>query len=206
MKYKAIIYDIDGTLLNTFEQNIYPLQRLVKEVLGKDMHYDELVHFTSHSGIKVLPQLGIDNKYYDVWVQYVNEYEEKPEVFEGFNEVLAYFDKKLLQGLVSSKREKQFHIDFEGKDIEHYFSSRVLATDVEHPKPDPEGLLKCLNELGVKPEEAIYIGDSLFDYQASKAAGMAFGLATWGNISRDGMDDIDYVFENPIDMIDALTK
>ena len=77
---------------------------------------------------------------------------------------------------------------------------------MEHPKPDPEGLLKCLNELGVKPEEAIYIGDSLFDYQASKAAGMAFGLATWGNLSREGMDDIDYVFEKPIDMIDALTK
>ena len=168
------------------------------------MHYDELVHFTSHSGITVLPQLGIDNDYYKLWVQYVNEYEHKPEIFDGFKEVLTYFDQKSAQGLVSSKRRKQFLIDFEGKQIDHFFKSTIMADEVEHPKPSPEGLLKCLKELGIDPRDAIYIGDSLYDYQAAKAANMAFGLATWGNLTREGMIDIDYVFDKPTDIIDQL--
>lgn len=205
MNYKAIIYDIDGTLLNTFDQNIYPLQKVVKEILNKDMHYDELVHFTSHNGIEVLPQLGIDKDYYSLWVQYVNEYEHKPQLYDGILEVLNYYhDKKVPQAVVSSKRRKQYDIDFGDLNLRHYFQVSIMADEVEFTKPHPFPLNKCLQELGIEASEAIYIGDSIFDYQAAKAAGMAFGLATWGNITREGMNDIDYVFDHPKEIMELI--
>lgn len=205
MKYKAIIYDIDGTLINTFAQNVYPLQRVVKEVLGKDMHYDDLVDYMSHNGTDVLPQLGISNDYYSVWVDYINVSEHIPYIYEGMLEVLDHFDGVLPQAVVSSKRRKQYNIDFTKLNLLHYFSSSVMADEVAFTKPNPYPLNKCLKELGIEAKDAIYIGDSVFDYKAAKAAGMDFGLASWGNLTQDGMDEIDYVFKHPRDII-AVVK
>ena len=79
-----------------------------------------------------------------------------------------------------------------------------MADEVEFTKPHPFPLNKCLQELGIEASEAIYIGDSIFDYQAAKAAGMALGLATWGNITREGMNDIDYVFDHPKEIMELI--
>jgi HAD superfamily hydrolase (TIGR01509 family) len=53
-----------------------------------------------------------------------------------------------------------------------YFEVVVTRRDVERFKPDPEGLLKCLDELGIDPADAAYVGDSRIDVQASLAAGV----------------------------------
>ena len=58
-KYKAIIYDIDGTLLNTVDQNMYTLIRIIKEELGEDRTFEEVVHFTAYPGLKIIEKLGI---------------------------------------------------------------------------------------------------------------------------------------------------
>ena len=57
--YKAIIYDIDGTLLNTVDQNMYPLIRIIKEELGEDWTYEQVVPFTAQPGTKTIAELGI---------------------------------------------------------------------------------------------------------------------------------------------------
>ena len=54
MRYDAIIYDLDGTVINTFDMNIYPLMRIVKEELGVDMAYEDLTPYTSIPGPKSL--------------------------------------------------------------------------------------------------------------------------------------------------------
>ncbi len=204
MKLEAIIYDIDGTILNTFDQNLYPLQQILKEEL--DIHYDynDLLHFMSYNGKSVLPSFNIENpdKVYDRWVQYVNAYPHRPKMYDRFEEVLEYYDDKIIQALVSSKRRKQYEIDM--MDFDHYFMTSVMADDTDKHKPDPAPLNKALKAINVKAENALYIGDSPFDYLAAKSAGMRFGLASWGNISREGMDDIDFIFEKPLDIIEFL--
>jgi beta-phosphoglucomutase-like phosphatase (HAD superfamily) len=52
------------------------------------------------------------------------------------------------------------------------FDSIVLGADVSRRKPDPEGIVKCLKELGVAPDAAVYVGDTPVDIQASRAAGV----------------------------------
>lgn len=204
MKYKAIIYDIDGTLVDTFAQNIYPLQRLVEELTGDFIHYDDLVHFSHYNGIEVLPHLGIDASHYSTWVQYVNEYQHPIEAYDGIIEVLDHFHGKVPQAVVSSKRRKQYNIDMGLLDMKKYFEVSVMVDEIDLPKPNPQPLLKALEMLDIKPEEAIYIGDSPYDYIASKAAGMDFGLAGWGALDTKDMTDIDYTFEHPSDIIKLL--
>ena len=58
-QYKAIIYDIDGTLLNTVAQNMYPLIRIIKEELDEDWTFEQVTRFTAQTGRKTLADLGI---------------------------------------------------------------------------------------------------------------------------------------------------
>jgi phosphoglycolate phosphatase len=63
--------------------------------------------------------------------------------------------------------------------LDGYFDLVVTSTDVKHPKPHPEGLLKILNHFGLAPHQAIYIGDSQVDELAARAAKMP--LAAYRN-------------------------
>lgn len=108
-KYKSIIYDIDGTILNTLDMNMYPLIQIIKEETGKQCSFNEVVKFAAYPGIKVLKELGIQNidVVYQRWVQYVNAYEGGASIYEGFPDVLEQFQtKKIIQAIVSSKTRK----------------------------------------------------------------------------------------------------
>ena len=58
-QYQAIIYDIDGTLLNTVAQNMYPLIQIIKEELDEDWTFDQVTRFTAQPGRKTLQDQGI---------------------------------------------------------------------------------------------------------------------------------------------------
>ena len=60
--YKAILYDIDGTLLNTINMNMYPLIQIIKEELKEDWTFEEVLRFVPYPGMKVLEELGIQNR------------------------------------------------------------------------------------------------------------------------------------------------
>ena len=61
-----------------------------------------------------------------------------------------------------------------------WFDEIICADDVEHPKPAPDALLECLHRFGCKPEDAVYIGDSEYDMQCARSAGVKSVLALWG--------------------------
>lgn len=205
MTIKSIVFDIDGTILDTFAQNVYPLIEIVKEVKNEDMTYDELVYLTAYSGHDVLRELDIDVSHYPRWVQYVNEYPHKPGIFEGFDTVIhTLHERNFPIGIVSSKRRAQYNIDFGDHGLTKYFEHTVLADDTDKHKPNPDPLLQCLESMNQDPTTAIYVGDSLFDYKCAKAAGAKFALASWGNVSREGMEDIDYDLKTPLDILDIL--
>ena len=188
-KYKAIIYDIDGTVLNTLNMNMYPLIKIIKEETGEDWTFEDVLKFAPYPGMKVMEELQVKDKEktYARWVQYVNEYEEGATLYDGFEDVFKAFDGKIIQAVVSAKTTKQYQIDF-----------------VDKHKPDPEPLFECLKRINVKPSEAIYIGDALSDYLASQNAHMDFGYAKWGSVSSKGIDEPTYIFETPLELLKLL--
>ena len=205
--YKAIIYDIDGTVLNTINMNMYPLMRIIKEETGEDWTFEEVLRFVTYPGMKVMEELQIKDKEktYARWVKYVNEYEEGAVLYDGIQEVMEAFQAApILQAVVSAKTKEQYQIDFVEKGLDHYMAAAVLANDTQEHKPDPEPLLECLKRLGINAADALYVGDGLSDYQAARNAGMDFGYAKWGSVSGDSIDAPDYVFEEPKDLLKLL--
>lgn len=206
-KYKAIIYDIDGTVLNTLNMNMYPLMKIIKEETGEEWTFEQVLKFAAYPGMKVMEELNVQDKEktYARWVKYVNEYEEGATLYEGFEEVFQKFQEaSIIQAVVSAKTTKQYQLDFVDKGLHQYMEVAILAEDSNKHKPDPEPLLKCLKKLNLQVNEVIYIGDALSDYQAAKNAGMDFGYAKWGSVSSQGIDYPDYVFEQPKDLLKLL--
>ena len=187
-KYKAIIYDIDGTLLDTLKMNMYPLMKIIKEETGEDWSFEQVLKFASYPGMKVM------------------DYEEGATLFEGFEEVLETFkNKKIKQAIVSSKLREQYEIDIVSKGIDQYMEAVILEDDTTFHKPHPEPLLKCIEKLNLKPEEVIYIGDAHSDYEASKNAHIDFGLAKWGSVATQEIPAT-LVFKQPKDLLRLLKK
>ncbi|WP_055070190.1 HAD family hydrolase [Clostridium massiliamazoniense] len=205
-KYKCIIFDLDGTMLDTEKMNIIPLQKLIKEELNQDIPYSDLLKYRAYAGKKTLELIGfkdIENSY-DKWVKYVNEYEEGAKLYEGFDEVIKTLDKnEIICAISSSKTKAQYEIDFFKTGLQHYMKSVILAEDTKNHKPHPEPLLKVIEMLNIKPKDAMYIGDTIADYKATKDAGMDFALAVWGATDLTEIK-ADYNLNEPRDILKIL--
>ena len=206
-KYKAIIYDIDGTLLNTVDQNMYPLIRIIKEELNEDWTYEQVVPFTAQPGMKTIADLGIADVegVYARWVRYVNEYGPGALPYDGIPELLDAVEKKgLKQGIASSKRRRQYGIDMGRHGYDRLMDAAVLCEDTELHKPDPAPLLECLRRLGVEAGDALYMGDARSDMVAARAAGMDFAYASWGSFFPMERSEPDYYLDHPMDLVQFL--
>lgn len=204
MKYKAVIYDLDGTLLDTMAMNMYPLMRVIEEVKGENKTYEEVKHFFGMSGKQTLEALDIDyDKYYSLWVKYVNEYEQGAVPFDGVYELLEEV-KQLgyVQAVVSSKTYKQYDIDVD-KNMDLYFETKVLIEDTKLHKPNKEPMVECLKRLNIQPHEAIYVGDTLGDSLCCKASGVDFVWANWMGLENDKLKE--YIeLKHPLDLLKVL--
>lgn len=151
-KYKAIIYDIDGTILNTLNMNMYPLLQIIKEETGETWSFNQVLKFAAYPGMKVMEELKVKDSEatYARWVKYVNAYEEGATLYDGFMDVFEVFKKNdIKQAIVSAKTHKQYEIDICSKGIDQYMDTVILAEDTTKHKPDPEPLLKCIENLNV---------------------------------------------------------
>lgn len=207
MNYHAFIYDLDGTVLNTFDMNIYPLMRIVKEELDLDMSYDELSAYSSIPGPKTLELLGIKDvpKVYQRWVSYVNQYEGGASIYLNFDKVIRALDSNIIQAVVSSKKRAQYKIDMHDKELDSFFESVVLLEDTINHKPHPDPLLLCAEELGLEPQKCLYIGDSLSDFESASAAGMDFAFALWGSFNPDEIKNPKYILKHPKDLLKLVS-
>jgi pyrophosphatase PpaX len=86
--------------------------------------------------------------------------------------------------------------------IERWFDVVVTCDDTAAHKPDPEPILLALERLGVRPEDAAYVGDSPFDVGAARAAGVFAVAVSWGGMHD--VDDADAFVRTPEELLDVL--
>lgn len=205
-KYKAIIYDVDGTLLDTLKMNMIPLLKILHEEGFKDFTYETVLKYASYPGRKVLDELGIENKerVYARWVRYVNEFEEGASIYPGVVDLLKQIESMgMIQAVVSAKTTNQYRIDVVSKGLDSFMKCRVLAEDTQKHKPDPEPLLKCCELLDLKPKEVCYVGDAYSDYLASSAAKIDFYYAKWNGLHDERIVNV-IALNHPLELIEVL--
>lgn len=204
--YKAVIYDIDGTLLDTLKMNIIPLLKILHEEGLTDLNYASILKYAAYPGRKVMDELKIKNPddVYLRWIQYVNAYGEGATIYPGIVELLKEVELLgIRQAIVSAKTMNQYRIDFLAKGLDSFMECCILAEDTFKHKPDPEPLLMCLNRLNLNNNEVCYVGDSYSDYLASSASGIDFIYAKWNGLVDERIH-AKIELNHPLELIEVL--
>lgn len=183
MRYKHIVFDLDGTLIDTERAILPSLRDTLEELTGR--HYEEqaLTFALGITGADALKQLGIADipTALSLWNEKMHRYGNSVSLFGGVVEALTkLWKQRLVLGIVTSKTREEFAHDFSKFGIGSYFQTVVCAEDTVEHKPSPAPLLKYMELSGAHREKALYVGDSIYDSQCAHAAGVDFALALWG--------------------------
>jgi len=107
-----------------------------------------------------------------------------------------------LLGVVTSKLRDGAMRGLRVSGLDDAFDVVIGCDDVTRSKPHPEPVLKAVTELGVKPTETVFVGDSRHDMESGRAAGVKTAAVLWGPFDRADLEDLspDYWLEKPQDL------
>jgi pyrophosphatase PpaX len=207
MKINTILFDLDGTLINTNEL-----------IIESFLHTLNSYYPSKYQRADVLPFLG--PTLYDTFGSLNPEkMEEMVKVYRKFNheqhdllvtEFETVFDTvKTLQeqgfklGIVTTKIRDTVNMGLKLTKLDQFFDVVVTLDDVEHAKPHPEPILKALAQLGSSPEETIMVGDNHHDVEAGKNAGTRTAGVSWSVKGREYISshNPDYLLEKMSDIL-----
>lgn len=213
---KAVLFDLDGTLADTAKDLGAALNRLLAEEGKQPQPYKAIRPIASH-GARGLINLGfgVDKGhpgFEALRIRYLDHYEasfaDLTNLFDGVNLLLDELSRKGLSwGIVTNKPMR-----FTDRLVPALpFSTKpgvvVSGDTVGVAKPDPRPMFYAASQLGVPPEQCLYVGDAERDIQAGRAAGMQTVLAEWGYISEtDSPADwgADISIATPLGLLDYL--
>ncbi|NDL67293.1 HAD family hydrolase [Anaerotalea alkaliphila] len=204
--YNAVVFDVDGTLLDTEKAALSGLQAVLEQLHGIKVAVEDLGFCMGMTGQQVFEHFGIKDyqRSYEAWVDSIQASLDRIRLFDGIRETLDFLkgaDKKL--AIVTSKTRREFEETMAHFGIVQYFDTVVCSDEVERPKPDKEPLLKAIQFLQEEPESTLYIGDTLQDIRCAKSAQVDFGLALWG-ANRELLQHCSTWLCNPTDIICLL--
>lgn len=203
--YNYLLFDIDGTIIDTERAVISSLQKLLKVEKGIDYPANELSFVLGIPGSVALKQLNIANpeEAGQMWNEYMKEFYNDIRVFPNLEEIIKQLhDLKIKTGIVTSKTKQELIDDFDPFGLHIYFDHIICADDTSKHKPDAEPIAKCLEMGKASPSETIYIGDTIYDMQCAQNAGVDFALALWG--AKDSTLHAKIKLNQPKEILDLI--
>lgn len=185
---KAIIFDLDGTLLDTLEDLKNGVNAALREYHLPQRTLEEVRRFVGNGVRNLILQAvpgGAEHPDFEEILLFFQTYykahcKEYTGPYQGIPEVLKELaDQGILMAIVSNK------FDTAVKELnEEHFGTYIRAAIGELPnvarKPAPDMVYQALDILGVEKSQAVYIGDSEVDVQTAKNAGLSCIAVTWG--------------------------
>jgi pyrophosphatase PpaX len=211
VRYPTVLFDLDGTLIDSGEMILSSFRHAARTVLARDVADEQIAALVG--GSNIYDQMRkLDAARVDELVHAYREHNaplhDELQAFEGVEAVLQQLRSEGRRlGIVTAKRRQTVDLAFAVLPIEHYFDAVVTSEATERHKPHPEPVLVALDRLGALPAEAAFVGDSPYDVAAGKAAGVFTVGVCWGRLHpeerlRDAGADV--VVHNVRELLDVL--
>lgn len=178
MSLRAVIFDVDGVLVDSREANIAFFQALLHKAGYDNIQREDILacfHLPLWQSLeKLIGSSDQDEirRIFDMASDTGLRNKDLLQFPEKLEHVLEQLHKKYKLAVVTSRIKVGVDDIFSAIEIKHLFDVVVTFEDYTNPKPHPEPLLVALKRLNIDADEAVYIGDSLSDIEAAKAAGM----------------------------------
>lgn len=177
---QAVIFDLDGTLLDSFSAHFAAYQATFAH-FGIAASLENLLRVYSPNWLEVYRGVGLPEQHWSeadaIWLAEAARH--TPQLFPGTLDLLEALAARFALGLVTSGSKERVQRDLERNALAGRFGVVITGGDVRQPKPDPEGLLSALGQLRVAPKQAVFVGDAAADALMAQAAGVSFiGILT----------------------------
>jgi pyrophosphatase PpaX len=201
-KIKAVLFDLDGTLIASEKTSRLALDSLLRRHNYENIP-DEIIHsFRGMPTRKILAHIDPGNvtQLLQEIVELEKTYLDYSQLYPGTLETIqALSNDQIKLGVVTSQAAPEVDLvrsHFQLGDLIHVW---VSADDVQNPKPHPESIDKAVETLNVLKEQTLLIGDTHYDIEAARRAGVFSGVALWGSndVHELMLLNPDYLFAEP---------
>ncbi len=214
MTYNTVIFDMDGTVLNTLEDLKDSVNYALDQMGYPSRTLDEVRRFVGN-GARLLIERAVPtgttkeacDKCLDIYSKhYATNMQNKTKPYDGIIDLLKELkNRKYKLAIVSNK----FDTSVKALCKDHYDEYIKVAIGESQNvarKPAPDSVFTAMKELGSKGEESIYVGDSDVDVQTAHNAGLKCVGVTWGFRSREILLNAgaDYIIDKPMELIQIL--
>jgi phosphoglycolate phosphatase len=192
LKYRVIVFDWDGTILDSPSAIAECIQASCGD-LGLEVPDRGRASHVIGLGMQELMRAiapGLAPERYGEFVEAYRSHfrlrEPAMQLFPGMRELLADLSATSLLGIATAKSRRGLERALDATGLRAHFRASRCA-DETHPKPHPAMLLEILNELSVSPENALMIGDTSHDLEMARAAGVDALAVTYGAHREEGL-------------------
>jgi pyrophosphatase PpaX len=187
--YQAVLFDMDGTLLDSADLIVTTFTETCRTLLGRTVDREETLRSWSwpvRAKFHALAPDRADELTQEYLRRYLELHDRRARLFPGVPDVLDELQTRgYLLGIVTSKRRATTDAAVRAFGLDRWCRAIVVDEDVRRPKPDPEPVALAAQRLGIVPAAALMVGDSVVDIAAGRGAGAATAAALWGTMHLD---------------------
>jgi len=189
-KYRAYLFDLDGTLVDTAPDIHNALNHALRERGYPEIEESLTRHFIGHGGRALiraalahhrLPETQAETMLEAFLDYYANHIADHSQPYPTVISTLEALQAKGAQlGIVTNKNSRLTGLLVDALNLRQLFGSIISGDTAARPKPAADPVHMALTELGVVPEQALFVGDSTTDVEAARAAGTAVVCVRYG--------------------------
>ena len=202
MKCKNIIFDVDGTLLDSRSQTIEAFDRLAMDKIGRHLEGEERDFAFHNPSLETLKALGLETNEENMAELYrhFHDLSGSLKFFPGMKEVLDQIKTKVnFMGMASNRDTDECEYALAHNGLGVYFDDYACRDHVANPKPSGDMLVWYMKKHGLNPADTIYIGNAVTDHMAAIDAGISYGIAEWG--TTEYLKEKGISFKEPKDIL-----
>ena len=204
-RYEAVVFDLDGTLADTFPTVLRIFNRLMLERTGRIWKLEELVpYFGPPESVmlqRMFPRAEEHEPMIAEYYRLSREDGQDIKPFAGIRELVGNLRETGVKlGVCSGASTEAARIRVGHAGLLDHFHEVLGGDRVSNYKPHPEGLLKLMKQFGVEPTRTIYIGDMVADVEVGRGAGATTVAVTWGADKREALSAAgpDHLIDDPL--------